>query len=199
MKTQDQARTYSGPITRERQKETGEIFTPLYMVDKMIDMLGAEALELGFTVLEPAAGDGNFVARIIERKIRHNVENGIDIKVAAKGAVSDVYACEYMKDNHNSIIRRIGDLLVDLGVFGNKTEWNNSGIRHIVRRNVAYCNTLDPWDESEGRIYPSWMVAAIDDPQWEKMKKKSKNYKTNKGLFDRDCEKVQGTLDFLGI
>lgn len=191
MATKDNARTYSNAITRERQKETGEIFTPQYLVDQMIDKLGESAMKLGYTIFEPAAGDGNFVARIIERKIQWNVANGVSLADAAKGAVSDVYACEYMKDNRDAIIRRIGDMLITMGLYSNKTEWSNSTIRSIARKRVAYCNTLDPWDKTDGREYPKWLMDAIPADKWEQLKKKSKHFKKTK------ADPKQPNLEFL--
>src|SRR4051794_13154808 len=59
--------------SRHRVKSYGEVFTPRYMVDRMLDLVGEE-LETGpdfvdKTFLEPAAGDGNFLVVILRRKL----------------------------------------------------------------------------------------------------------------------------------
>ena len=49
----------------------GEVFTPSWMVQKMLDTPGIkEACEnVSATFLEPSAGDGNFLQAILERKL----------------------------------------------------------------------------------------------------------------------------------
>lgn len=60
--------------SRHRVKIYGEVFTPRYMVNRMLDLV-REELETGRdfvdkTFLEPAAGDGNFLVAILRRKLR---------------------------------------------------------------------------------------------------------------------------------
>lgn len=64
----DNARN-SKHITKARMKQTGEVFTPRELIDEMLDKLPADAWEAGKTFFEPAAGDGNFVIAVLERKI----------------------------------------------------------------------------------------------------------------------------------
>ncbi len=176
----DNARTYSKDISRERQKETGEIFTPLFLVDEMINRLGKDALSVDFTIFEPAAGDGNFVARIIERKIDLVLANlttaqkDIWLQDLCERVVTSVYCCEYMKDNVATIKTRILELVQSYGTIDIKP------IRRILARNVAYCNTVDAWDTTEGRKYPDWLIRAMggkDSDQYLSMRAKSKHYK----------------------
>ncbi|AUE22644.1 hypothetical protein Ah1_00103 [Aeromonas phage Ah1] len=148
----DDARTFTGPISRDRQKKTDEVFTPIHIVDHMIDMV-SDVDNLGVTMFEPAAGDGNFVVRVIERKIK---KAGVTRSNAIQ-AVSDVYACEYMRDNWEAIIARIGALLAELNLT---SDWQTDEIRDIALNNIAYCNTIDHTDISEGRKYPDWLLEA---------------------------------------
>lgn len=181
--TADKNRSYSGLITRERQKKTGEFFTPDVLIDKMIDRAGESILEMGKTMFEPAAGDGNILARYIARRVQYNVERGVQASAAASDAIRNVYACEYMKDNHDAIVRRLGDLasVYEAGDC-------------VIPEHIAYCNTVDPWDTSEGRSYPAWLIEAIPSDRWVYMRKKSKNYKTNKSLHYKKCAEASAEL-----
>ncbi|URQ03707.1 DNA methyltransferase [Vibrio phage PVA23] len=129
---------YSDDVSLERRKKTGEVFTPLNFVDFMIDQK-KHLLEAGKTWFEPSFGDGNIVCRIIERKI--------DIGVEPLQAVRDVYGCEYMKDNYECTLQRIRDIV------GESDE-----LEEIMSNNLAFCNTLDKNDRSEGREWPSWLL-----------------------------------------
>ena len=63
--------------SRERVKSYGEVFTPRHMVDRMLDLVAFDLEEapdfVDKTFLEPAAGDGNFLVAILERKLRATV------------------------------------------------------------------------------------------------------------------------------
>ena len=58
--------------SKKRVQQHGEVFTPAWMVKKMLDTPGIkEACEnIYATFLEPAAGDGNFLLAILERKLK---------------------------------------------------------------------------------------------------------------------------------
>lgn len=191
--TADKNRSYSGLITRERQKKTGEFFTPDVLIDKMIDRAGETILEMGKTMFEPAAGDGNILARYITRRVQYNVERGVQAAVAAADAIRNVYACEYMKDNRDAIVRRLLDLAVEYGCITTGKR-PNCALRAAVRDHVVYCNTVDPWDTSEGRSYPAWLIEAIPSDRWVYMRKKSKNYKENKSLHYKKCAEADAEL-----
>lgn len=57
--------------SKQRVQKHGEVFTPAWMVQKMLDTPGVkEACESVYkTFLEPSAGDGNFLQAILERKL----------------------------------------------------------------------------------------------------------------------------------
>jgi len=92
--------------SRLRVKVHGEVFTPRHMVDQMLDLVSDE-LEAGpdfvdKTFLEPAAGDGNFLAAILRRKLK-----GIEACYPAEAwgpeslfAVASIYGIELLEDNH---------------------------------------------------------------------------------------------------
>ncbi len=58
--------------SKQRVQKHGEVFTPAWMVQKMLDTPGVkEACESVYkTFLEPSAGDGNFLQAILERKLK---------------------------------------------------------------------------------------------------------------------------------
>lgn len=63
--------------SKERVQQHGEVFTPQWMVQKMLDVEGIkQACEnIDATFLEPAAGDGNFLVAILERKLKKKHKN----------------------------------------------------------------------------------------------------------------------------
>lgn len=172
--TQLEARQFTDQVDRDRQKKTGEVFTPQYLVDEMINRVPG-ILNPGTTVLEPAAGDGNIVARLIERKIQEG-------KCSPEQAISDVHACEYMVDNRNAIVKRIEHVVTEAGF-----EWTDR-LAKMTEMNVAYCNTVDPWDTTEGRKFPGWLVLAIPAKDWLDLRCKSKFAKGSNLFADKTIQ-----------
>ncbi|MFE9207519.1 hypothetical protein [Micromonospora sp. NPDC007230] len=92
--------------SRHRVKTYGEVFTPRYMVDRMLDLV-REELETGpdfidKTFLEPAAGDGNFLVAILRRKLQA-IEKRIPCEEwmnESLFALSSIYGVEFLEDNH---------------------------------------------------------------------------------------------------
>ena len=55
--------------SKQRVADHGEVFTPSWMVDAMLDLVKAESERIDARFLEPACGSGNFLVRIVQRKL----------------------------------------------------------------------------------------------------------------------------------
>jgi len=55
--------------SKQRVADHGEVFTPAWMVDAMLDLVKEEAERIDSRFLEPACGSGNFLVRILQRKL----------------------------------------------------------------------------------------------------------------------------------
>lgn len=55
--------------TRQRVADHGEVFTPAWLVEAMLDLVRGEAERIDSRFLEPACGSGNFLVRILQRKL----------------------------------------------------------------------------------------------------------------------------------
>jgi hypothetical protein len=55
--------------SKKRVADHGEVFTPAWMVEAMIDLVKDEAERIDSRFLEPACGDGNFLVQILRRKL----------------------------------------------------------------------------------------------------------------------------------
>lgn len=118
--------TTADPIQRseERIRSTGEIFTPLELVDEILDKLPPELFtDPKKTFLDPAAGEGNFLVRVVQRKI----DNGS----TPTEALSTTYGVELMEDN----VARCRERLLEIA--GDTEEH-----RKIVKRNIVHADVL---------------------------------------------------------
>ena len=55
--------------SKQRVADHGEVFTPAWMVEAMLDLVKGETERIDSRVLEPACGSGNFLVRILQRKL----------------------------------------------------------------------------------------------------------------------------------
>ena len=55
--------------SKQRIADHGEVFTPAWMVEAMLDLVKGESERIDSRFLEPACGSGNFLVRILQRKL----------------------------------------------------------------------------------------------------------------------------------
>lgn len=55
--------------SKQRVADHGEVFTPAWMVEAMLDLVKAETERIDSRFLEPACGSGNFLVEVLRRKL----------------------------------------------------------------------------------------------------------------------------------
>ena len=95
--------TNSQTKSKERVREHGEVFTAEREVKAMCDLVKDETERIDSRFLEPACGDGNFLAEILTRKLevvkRKYKKSTLDYEKNAVLAISSVYGVDIMLDN----------------------------------------------------------------------------------------------------
>lgn len=89
--------------SKQRIADHGEVFTPEWMVDAMLDLIKGEADRFDSRFLEPACGSGNFLVKILKRKLA-DVElkygsSDFEKRNYALLSVMCVYGIELLPDN----------------------------------------------------------------------------------------------------
>ncbi|WP_460782713.1 N-6 DNA methylase [Microbacterium tumbae] len=89
--------------SRQRVADHGEVFTPRWLVDDMLDLVRAETERIDSRFLEPACGSGNFLVPVLERKLeavqaRHG-RSDFEKRHYALFAMMCVYGIELLSDN----------------------------------------------------------------------------------------------------
>jgi site-specific DNA-methyltransferase (adenine-specific) len=62
--------------SKQRVADHGEVFTPEWMVEAMLDLVKGETERIDSRFLESACGSGNFLVKVLMRKL---LENGVDV------------------------------------------------------------------------------------------------------------------------
>lgn len=55
--------------SKQRVADHGEVFTPHWMVEAMLDLVKGETERIDSRFLEPACGSGNFLVQVLQRKL----------------------------------------------------------------------------------------------------------------------------------
>src|ERR1700689_3015578 len=55
--------------SKQRGADHGEVFTPAWLVEAMLDLVKGETERIDSRFLEPACGSGNFLVHILRRKL----------------------------------------------------------------------------------------------------------------------------------
>ena len=89
--------------SKKRISDHGEVFTSEREVNAMLDMVKHESERIESRFLEPACGDGNFLAEVLRRKLeivkaRHR-KNADDYERYSVLAVTSIYGVELLEDN----------------------------------------------------------------------------------------------------
>ncbi|MBQ1576316.1 MAG: N-6 DNA methylase [Oscillospiraceae bacterium] len=116
--------------SRERVRDFGEVFTPLHIVKQMLDLIPHDGTTIDSTYLDPACGNGNFLAEILRRKLAlcKTEKDGVL-------AVSSVYGIDIQQDNVEECKLRLYDLYAER--FG-----ENWLVALILEANIICGDTL---------------------------------------------------------
>jgi len=89
--------------SRKRVADHGEVFTPAWMVDAMLDLVKDESERIDSRFLEPACGSGNFIVKVLQRKLavveRKFGKSDFEKQHYALLALMCIYGIELLEDN----------------------------------------------------------------------------------------------------
>jgi|SRR6056297_1957258 len=89
--------------SRKRVTDHGEVFTAEREVNAMLDLVKQETERIDSRFLEPACGDGNFLAEILRRKLtvvkNRYRRNSSDYEKYAVLAATSIYGVDILEDN----------------------------------------------------------------------------------------------------
>lgn len=157
--------------SKHRVQKHGEVFTPNWMVEQMLDSPGVkEACEdLKSTFLEPSAGEGSFLSAILNRKLKmveeKYSENLARYENYSLYALTTIYGVELLEDNAQMCVMNLYEVYKEhyLKVaqkFGEfcKDEVNSSA-KVIISANIAQGNFLTKL-KSDGKqiVFSEWEI-----------------------------------------
>ena len=156
--------------SRRRVVDHGEVFTAEREVNAMLDLVRAETERIESRFLEPACGNGNFIAEVLRRKLavvasRYR-KSPDEYQRYAFLAVSSVYGVDVLADN-------VGECRERLLKIVEKDARSNIGgavdpafldaVRYVLEKNVVCGDALTLKDASGAPIaFAEWSMLGGD-------------------------------------
>lgn len=103
--------------SKQRVADHGEVFTPEWMVEAMLDLVKGETERIDARFLEPACGSGNFLVQILQRKLA-----AVELKFGKSDferrhyallGVMCIYGIELLTDNIAECRANVLEILAD--------------------------------------------------------------------------------------
>lgn len=116
--------------SKKRVKDFGEVYTPDWLVEKMLDLIPDEEFGADKEFLEPACGNGNFLVAILKRKLRNTESTENELR-----CLMSLHGVDIQSDNVEECRKRLAGICVNLNPYV---------ARVILERNVVVGNTLEP-------------------------------------------------------
>ncbi len=135
--------------SRERVADHGEVFTAQREVNAMLDLVKQETERIDSRFLEPACGDGNFLAEILRRKLNaveaRYKKSAADYEKYAVLAATSIYGVDILQDNVEECRERLFGIWNEAYVAHCKGECRDEvceAVRFILSRNILCGNAL---------------------------------------------------------
>lgn len=111
--------------SKDRIKQTGEVFTPSKLVNEMLDKIPTELInDPDKTIIDPSCGNGQFLIEVVKRR----------------GTIKNVFGVDIMADNCCDTIAR----LIFYAVHG----------LEIINENAQFVSDLDHDGHTDHPMYP---------------------------------------------
>ncbi len=132
-------------VSKQRVADHGEVLTGRREVNAMLDLVKSETERIDSRFLEPACGTGNFLAEILERKLRvveaRYGKSQLDYERYAILAASSVYGIDILEDNVRQCRQRLFGIfdLSYLRLFKGKSQDDcRESVRYILEHNMIH-------------------------------------------------------------
>lgn len=184
--------------SKERVKKFAEVFTPEWVVHKMLDMLDEDSPkvveDIHSTILEPACGEGAFITRVYERRLPHCKTNWERLI-----ALSTLYGVEIQEDNALICRQKLFDLA--MGAYDESGQDTiNEAIVYasyamlITAKNIILDDFLwnqenikfTTWQPVEEYKFKTWETCLLD---MKSEADKKAYYKEKKKRFGKEVDK----------
>jgi hypothetical protein len=146
--------------SKQRVADHGEVFTPEWLVDAMLDLVKDESERLDSRFLEPACGSGNFLTKILKRKLatvelKYSISE-FDRQHYALLSLMSIYGIELLEDNIKECKVNLLDIFSEY-LSLNKEDALYSCGDYVLSQNIVHGDALTMKDMKDSPIvFAEW-------------------------------------------
>jgi hypothetical protein len=131
--------------SKQRIADHGEVFTPAWMVEAMLDLVRDETERIDARFLEPACGSGNFLVQILRRKfaaveLKYG-KSDFERRHYALLALMCVYGVELLPDNIGECRGNLLEILADYLKLDKSDELYRAA-SYVLSQNLVHGDAL---------------------------------------------------------
>lgn len=135
--------------SKQRVADHGEVFTAEREVKAMCDLVKQETERIESRFLEPACGNGNFLAEVLNRKLavvkKKYRKNNFDYERYSVLAVTSLYGVDILEDNAEECRQRLFDVWNQEYIANFKAQASDEcrkAVRFILSKNILCGDAL---------------------------------------------------------
>ena len=131
--------------SKQRVADHGEVFTPSWIVEDMLNLVQEESERIDSRFLEPACGSGNFLIPVLKRKL-HTVngrygKSEFEKRHYALFSLMCVYGVEILPDNVQECRRNLASLFCAFLGVDNADKWAHAA-QTVLSMNIVQGDAL---------------------------------------------------------
>lgn len=131
--------------SKQRVADHGEVFTPAWMVDAMLDLVKNETEQINSRFLEPACGSGNFLTHILKRKLaaveKRYGKSEFDRNHYALLGLMCIYGVELLTDNIDECQANLLEIFADYLRIEETDDLYRSAA-YVLSQNIVHGNAI---------------------------------------------------------
>lgn len=148
--------------SKQRVADHGEVFTPPWMVEAMLDLVKGESERIDSRFLEPACGSGNFLVEVLKRKLA-TVESkykssDFEKRHHALLALMSIYGIELLPDNVAECRENLLEIFAQYLNLKEGDIWVKAA-ESVLSANIVHGDALTMMtqqDKPEPITFPEW-------------------------------------------
>ncbi len=150
----------NGVKSKQRVADHGEVFTPPWMVEAMLDLVKDETERIDARFLEPACGNGNFLTQILRRKLaaveRKYGRSDFERRHYALLALMCTYGIELLADNVAECRANMLEILAGYLHLEEADEFFRAA-SHVLAQNLVHGDALKMrTDDDQPITFAEW-------------------------------------------
>ncbi len=146
--------------SKQRVSDHGEVFTPAWMVEAMLDLVKDETERIDSRFLEPACGSGNFLVQILKRKLAavelKYGKSDFERRHYALLAMMCIYGIELLPDNIAECRANLLEIFAEYLNIDESAELYRAGF-YVLSQNLVHGDAMKMLtDEGDPLNFAEW-------------------------------------------